>query len=346
MPRKGDAEITRRALVSGGPDSLGAWIVRFVEAQAVRGLHALSLRTYENDLSALARWCAERDVITPGAVTKPILERYQRHLFYYRQKNGKPLSLQRQVVMLARVKSFFRWLVRHNVVLANPASDLDLPRMPRRSLPDALTAAEAEAILAAFDLDDPAGLLGRAMAEVLYSTGLRRSELCALTLFDLDPARGVVHVRRGKGGKSRMVPIGERALAWIRKYVDEVRPQFVGDPAERTLFINERGAPVNAPGLGDRIDQAKRRAGITKRGACHLFRHTAATLMLENGADVRYIQEMLGHAHLGTTQIYTHVSIGKLKAIHAATHPAAKLEAKSAADSSDAADDEDAAPAA
>jgi integrase/recombinase XerD len=326
MPRKGAYGDARRALVAGAPDGLGAFVVRYVEAQALRGIHALTIASYRRDLIAFHAWCSERDVAKPTEITKPVLERYQRHLFYYRQKNGQPLSLRRQVLMLTRVRSFFRWLARHNFVLSNPASDLDVPRVPRRSLPDALTAAEAEAILAAFDLDDPAGVLGRAMAEVLYSTGLRRAELCDLTVFDLDPARGVVHVRKGKGGKGRMVPIGERALAWIRKYVDDVRPQFVTDPAERALFVNERGAPVNAPGLGDRIDQAKRRAGITKRGACHLFRHTAATLMLENGADVRYIQEMLGHARLDTTEIYTHVSIGKLKAIHAATHPAAKLE--------------------
>jgi len=326
MPRKGEYGDARQALFAGPADGLGAFIVRFVEAQRVRGLHELSVGSYRRDLIVFHAWCSERDLTKPAAITKPILERYQRHLFYYRQKDGQPLSLRRQLVMLMRVRALFRWLVRHNVVLSNPASDLEFPNVPRRSLPDALTAAEAEAILAAFDVDDPAGLLGRAMAEVLYSTGLRRAELCDLTLFDLDPSRGVVHVRRGKGGKARMVPIGERALAWVRKYVDDARPQFVTDPTERALFVNERGAPVNAPGLGDRIDQAKRRAGVTKRGACHLFRHTAATLMLENGADVRYIQEMLGHARLDTTQIYTHVSIGKLKAIHAATHPAAKLE--------------------
>ncbi len=327
MPRKGEKGSREQLLAAHlTPDSLAAWINRSIEAQTVRGLSALTIGAYRRDLTAFHAWCVERGLTLPREISKPIMERYQRSLFYYRKANGAPLSLQRQLVMLGRVKALFRYLVRHNQVLANPASDLELPRVPMRTLPDALTVSEAEAILAAFDLDDPAGVLGRVMTEVLYSTGIRRAELCQLSLFDIDANRGVLHVRRGKGGKGRMVPIGERALAWVRRYVDTVRPQFVSDPRETALFVNERGAPVNAPGLGDRVDQAKRRAGITKRGACHLFRHTAATLMLEHGADLRYIQEMLGHALIGTTQIYTHVSIGKLKAIHAATHPGAKLE--------------------
>ena len=327
MPRKGELGPRELLLAANtAPDGLAAWITRYIEMQAVRGLSALTVRAYRHDLVVFHGWCVERGLEHPREISKPIVERYQRYLFHYRKKNGAPLSLQRQIVMLARVNALFRYLVRHNRILANPASDLELPRVPLRTLPDVLTIEEVESILAAFDLDDPAGVLGRTMVEVLYSTGIRRAELCRLSVFDIDVGRGGLHVRRGKGGKSRMVPIGERALAWVRRYVDTVRPQLVGDPAETALFINERGVPVNAHGLGDRVDQAKRRAGVNKRGACHLLRHTAATLMLEHGADLRYIQEMLGHATISTTQIYTHVSIGKLKAIHAATHPGAKLE--------------------
>ncbi|UXI68063.1 site-specific tyrosine recombinase XerC [Tahibacter amnicola] len=329
MPRRGEYGERRRALESPATsDSMAAWITRYLHAQLIRGLREGSLDTYRRDLSAFDSWCRERGVERPGEITKPMLERYQRHLFYYRKANGEPLTLQRQGVMLARVRSWFRWLVRHNHVAANPASDLDMPRVPRRILPEALSKDEAESLLASFDLDDGAGVLGRAMAEVFYSTGIRRVELCDLDLYDIDAVRGVLHVRCGKGRKGRMVPIGERALAWVQRYVNEVRPTFARDPADPALFINERGTRVTTSGAGDRIDQAKRRAGITKRGSCHLLRHTAATLMLENGADVRYIQELLGHAELSTTQIYTHVSITKLKAIHAATHPGAKLERK------------------
>jgi len=332
MARRGEYGSRRRALESPvAPDSIAAWILRFIEAQRVRGLRAGSVEANRRSLSAFHAWCVERAIGTPPEITKPMLERYQRHLFYYRKADGEPLTLQHQHVMLCAVKAWFRWLVRHNHLASNPAADLDMPRVPRRILPEALSQAEAEALLGAFDLSDAAGVLGRTVAEVLYSTGIRRAELCDLNLSDIDSGRGVLYVRYGKGGKGRVVPLGERTQAWLRRYATQVRPLLVGDPTEPALFVNERGARVTTSGVGDSIDRAKRRAGITKRGACHLLRHTAATLMLENGADVRYIQELLGHAGLSTTQIYTHVSIAKLKAIHEATHPGAKLERRSEA---------------
>jgi integrase/recombinase XerD len=160
----------------------------------------------------------------------------------------------------------------------------------------------------------------------LYSTGLRRSELARLSLFDLDPERGTLLVRQGKGKKDRMVPIGERALAWVTKYLAEVRPLLAVEPDEGYLFLRAWGGPLTPPWLSDRVRSYVQKSGVGKLGACHLFRHTMATLMLEGGADFRYIQEMLGHADPKTTEIYTQVSIRKLLAIHAATHPGAKLE--------------------
>jgi integrase/recombinase XerD len=327
MPRPGEFGARRRLLAAPAhPESLAAWINRYLESLLVRGVRKPSAGTYRTDLAAFHEWCIERSIVRPGEVTKPILERWQRHLFYYRKADGQPMTMQRQVVMLHTVRLFFRWLARHNYIAANPASDLDLPRAPPRALPDVLSAAEAEAILAAFDVSNLAGLTGRAMAEVLYSTAIRRSELTNLQLYDLDAARQVVHIRHGKGGKSRMVPIGERALAWVQKYLDEARPELAIDPRQTALFVNIFGAPVTPSGLHSRMEEAKHLAGIQKRGSCHLFRHTAATLMLEHGADVRYIQEMLGHSNITTTELYTHVSIDKLKQVHAATHPGAPLK--------------------
>lgn len=326
MARSGEFGARRRLLEAPvHADSLAAWINRHLEALTVRGVRPSTVRCYRTDLAHFHAWCLERGLQTPHEIGKPALERFQRHLFYYRKADGMPMTLQRQVVILHTVRLLFRWLARHNHIAANPASDLDLPRAPPRALPEALTVEEVEAILAAFDVAYPVGLLGRAMAEVLYSTGVRRCELAGLHLYDVDLGRGVLHVRRGKGGKPRLVPLGERAQAWLRKYLDEARPALVCDARESALFLNQDGAPMTPQGLGSRIDAAKRRAGVTKRGACHLFRHTAATLMLEGGADLRYIQELLGHANLQTTQIYTHVTIDKLKQIHAATHPGAPL---------------------
>jgi integrase/recombinase XerD len=141
----------------------------------------------------------------------------------------------------------------------------------------------------------------------------------------IDFNRGVLMVRQGKGQKDRVVPIGDRALSWIKQYMDDVRPRVAVEPDDGTLFLTPDGLPYGTENMGRVVREKLDRAGIKKRGACHLFRHSMATAMLENGADVRYIQEMLGHADLNSTQLYTHVSIRKLKEVHDATHPAARL---------------------
>ena len=170
--------------------------------------------------------------------------------------------------------------------------------------------------------DDRLGLRDRAMLETFYSTGIRRMELIGLDLYDLDTERGWVTIRSGKGGRDRVIPIGTRALAWVEKYLEDVRPSLVLDAGETALFLSGQGRRFAAEGLSHQIRALLDEAGITKRGSCHLLRHTMATQMLENGADIRYIQEMLGHAKLETTQLYTQVSIHQLKKIHDATHPA------------------------
>jgi integrase/recombinase XerD len=158
--------------------------------------------------------------------------------------------------------------------------------------------------------------------EVLYSTGVRRMELANLKLTDLDYERGTAMVRQGKGRKDRMVPIGDRALAWVRKYVDEARGDFALAPDEGAVFLTLQGLKFDPDSLTSLMSDYIRASGVGKGGSCHLFRHTMATLMLENGADVRVIQEILGHANLETTQIYTRVSIRHLKDVHTLTHPA------------------------
>ncbi len=212
-------------------------------------------------------------------------------------------------------------MTRHNHILYNPASDLDLPRLDQRLPKHILSVAEVEAVLARTDLGDTAGIRDRAILETLYSTGIRRMELIGLGVFDLDHERGTLMVRQGKGGKDRMIPIGERALQWIAKYRDDARPELVTGADDGTLFLTQHGEAFTAGRLSELVRDYIDAAHIGKRGSCHLFRHTMATLMLENGADIRFIQAMLGHASLSTTQLYTQVSIRKLKDIHTATHP-------------------------
>lgn len=290
------------------------------------GSHGYSPRTISNrrgQLAALVTWLGERGVTRPVEVTRPMLESYQRYLYHYRKPNGDPLSFRSQSQRLLPVRAFFRWAARSNHVLYNPASEIELPKVERRLPKPALTAAETEQVLATCDLADPLGLRDRAMLEVLYSTGVRRSELANLAIFDLDVERSTLLVRQGKGRKDRMIPIGERAVAWVMGYLTNVRPGLATQQSGTSLFLTVDGTPF----CPDRLSQIARgyvdSSGVPKSGACHLFRHTCATLMLEGGADIRYIQAMLGHAELSTTQIYAQVSIMALQAVHAATHPGA-----------------------
>ena len=170
--------------------------------------------------------------------------------------------------------------------------------------------------------------------EVLYSTGLRRMELVGLDLPDLDAERGVVLVREGKGKKDRLVPIGERAIRWTERYLDHVRQRLAHGRSGRALFLSARGTRIRPTRLTERLHRYLVASGIEKPGSCHVWRHTAATLMHDGGADIRDVQEMLGHAQLSTTQIYTRVSIERLKAVHAKTHPAHLVHTRAPASSS------------
>jgi integrase/recombinase XerD len=326
MPKKG----YRKPVAGDGSDPHGllVWTKRYLERLRVRAYSPHTLKTTEGCLQLFIEWADVRGIQRPTDVTRPILEAYQRYLFYYRKPSGKPLTFGAQRVRLQKLRVFFRWLARQHVILSNPASDLELPRVERRIPRAVLSEREIEQVLTLPDVSDPMGLRDRAMMETLYSTGIRRAELAGLDVFDIDDERGTVTVRLGKGRKDRTVPIGERALVWIRRYLDEVRPLLLVPPDEGVLFLSDDGERLELPRLTFLMRRYLDAAKLGKTGACHIFRHTMATLMLEGGADVRLIQEILGHAELSTTQIYTRISIRHLKAAHDAAHPAAKLQTR------------------
>ena len=292
----------------------------YFEWMLVTGYSAETVRTRRQALRRFIAWADERGLADPREITAPMLERYQRHLFYYRKADGAPLSLGMQSQYLTPLKTWFKWLCRARHVLANPASELELPKRPKR-LPRAVpNVQEMEAILRQAEPGTPQGLRDRALLEVLYATGLRRMELPGVALYDADLARGLLWVRRAKGGHERVVPLGERACAWLDKYLVEARGQLLATDTE-ALFLTDYGEPMQPYYVADKVKRYMRLAGFDRPGSTHLLRHACATHMLEGGADIRFIQEMLGHADLSTTEIYTHVSIDKLIAVHAATHP-------------------------
>jgi integrase/recombinase XerD len=307
------------------PQGLAAFVMRYLEWLRVHNYAGPTVESREVYLGYFVAWCTERGITTPREVTKPILERYQRSLYQWRKRDGSPLSFRGQHARLVPVRALFKWLTRQNHLLYNPASELELPRLEHRLPKHVLTISEVEQVMRTVDLTEPMGLRDRAILEVLYSTGIRRRELIGLALFDFDRERGTVMIRQGKGKKDRMIPVGDRAMGWVDRYQHQVRPDLVvGREIAHlaTLFLTHTGDPFTPNRLTQLVRRYVQAADLGKSGSCHLFRHTMATLMLENGADIRYIQAMLGHAELSTTQIYTQVSIRKLKQIHTATHPA------------------------
>ena len=300
---------------------LRAAVDDYVADLAVHGYAATTRSSRGHHLTELLEFLAELGATDPASVTFAALESFQRHLYRHRKADGSPLSFATQSQRLVSVKAFFAWLAARGALPSDPARGIVLPKAGHR-LPEAtLSAEEAEAVLAGPDTTTPLGVRDRAVLEVLYASAVRRAELIGLRVFDVDHHRGTLFVHRGKGGRDRHVPLGKRALSWVACYEQLVRPQLVRGQNE-PLFLSASGAPLCADWLSRTVAAYVRAGSPGKHGSCHLFRHTAATLMLEGGADIRYVAEMLGHQKLETTQRYTHVSITRLRAVHAATHPA------------------------
>jgi integrase/recombinase XerD len=309
---------------TSGRGSLAQFLDKYLQHLAVKGFSESTLRVRRVHMEMFLKWCRRSRIIGPTQITRTSLESYQRYLFQYKKKDCQPLAVASQHSRLAPLKVWFRWLTQRKYIPRDPAAELELPRVGYK-LPNVMNKDEAERVLSQPKIEVPLGIRDRAMLEVLYSSGLRRMELLHLKLYDVDQKHGLITVREGKGKRDRVVPIGERALAWLDMYLNTVRPEIVRQPDNGIVFLTSNGAPFTPNHLSWLARQYVKSAGIGKGGACHIFRHTMATLMLEGGADIRYIQAMLGHVRLDTTQIYTHVSIRTLKQVHTTTHPGARL---------------------
>jgi len=329
MPRKGQASDKKKGPVGDLSDPLGlpALTEAYLEWMRQKNYSEATVKGRIAYLRYFLEWCEERSLSKPTEITKPVLERYQRSLYVYRKDNGEPLTIRSQHARLVPVRAFFKWLCRQNYMLYNPASEIELPRLEKRLPKHILSHSEAETILNLPDVTEPFGLRDRAILEVLYSTGLRRMEIAGLKLHDLDSDRGTLMVRQGKGRKDRMIPVGERAILWIEKYAERVRPHLVTEPDDGTLFLTNLNEPFTPNRLTQLVRDYVNLSEVGKKGSCHLFRHTCATLMHENGADIRFVQQLLGHADLSTTQIYTHLGVSRLKEVYARAHPHGAMKA-------------------
>ncbi|MFC1499187.1 site-specific tyrosine recombinase XerC [Verrucomicrobiota bacterium] len=321
-PEKRGGQAPHNDGLSRSESTMSHYLEKYLEWLKIRNSTEDALQARQSGLRVFLVWAEERSLFYPEEITRSILESYQRYLWHYRKSNGQPLGITTQSGRLSLIKKFFSWLCRERVLEANPASELVLPKSGKR-LPDhALSIKEVEAVISIPDINDPLGIRDRAILEIFYSSALRRRELVRLKVGDLDRDRSTLHIRLGKGYKDRIVPVGRRAMIWLNKYLQDIRPLLLIDPQEQSLFLSSYGNAFNPDYLSRMIKRFIERAEVSTKGGCHLLRHTCATHMFEGGADIRAIQQLLGHSNLETTAVYTRVSIAHLQNVHAETHPA------------------------
>jgi len=281
-----------------------------------------TLHRMKYHLGIFEYWCGYRGLLEVSEITKEGMREYLAYLYHSRKnREDKPISAASLCNLMWPVRKFFKYLSRENLVLFNPALEIELPRKEKRLPRNIFSISEIDYVLNAVDVDTDLGVRDRAILEVLYSTGMRRAEVVRLRVGDVDIDEGLVRIREGKGRKDRVVPIGERAIKWLERYLYDVRPLFEKRKDEEGIFLSKHGDSLNMDWLTKLTKKYIRKSGVNKNGACHSFRHAFATHLLEAGVDVRYIQSMLGHENLESTMIYTRVSIGKLKEIHERFHP-------------------------
>ncbi len=280
-----------------------------------RGNAANTVAAYRRDIGHLAEFCAQRGVRAPTGVTAALLRDFVLHL---KDLGLEATSIRRHV---SAVRTYFKFLVGEGHAVRDPSERIASPKR-WRTLPAVLTTAEIERLLQAPAADDALAFRDRSILEFGYATGARVSEIVRVELKDVLFDEGLARLF-GKGSKERLVPVGRRALGAVALYARETRPRLEKGKGMGRLFLNARGTPLSRVGAWKIITRCARAAGIAKRVTPHTLRHTFATHLLEGGADLRAVQEMLGHADLGTTQLYTQVDREYLRTVHQSFHPRA-----------------------
>jgi integrase/recombinase XerD len=302
----------------GSRDRIGRayYLEQFADYLSLEAGHSRNtLESYTRDIWRMIQWLEGRGVQQAGQIEFSHLRDF---VYQLKDLGLSPASIRRQI---SAMRTYFRFLVGEGYLARDPTTKLDTPKSWRK-IPEVLSASEIEALLEAPSVDEPLGWRDRALLEVGYGAGLRVSELVGLREPDIWFDQGLLRVI-GKGNKERLVPIGRRALGAAAVYSREIRPGLDRGSSQGRFFLNHRGSPLSRVGAWGIIRRAAKRAGIEKRVTPHTLRHTFATHLLERGADLRAVQEMLGHADLSTTQIYTHVDRGYLRAVHKKYHPRA-----------------------
>jgi len=275
------------------------------------GLSQNTLNSYRFDLKIFYSWLLKNKMDLLN-VSQADIEQY----LAYKFPSSKSRSISR---LLATLRRFYRFLLRDNKVKTDPTLNIQTPKVPK-SLPKSLSEEEVEALIAAPDIDHPVGVRDRAMLEILYACGLRVTELVGLLVTEIILQDGVIRVT-GKGQKSRLVPMGEESVDWVKKYLHESRPKILADRTSKFLFVSNRSECMTRQTFWHLIKRYSIQAGINKTISPHVLRHAFATHLINHGADLRVVQMLLGHSDISTTQIYTHVARERLKKLHQEHHP-------------------------
>jgi integrase/recombinase XerD len=295
-------------------DPMEAMLDGFLSHLALeRGFSNNTLEAYSRDLLRFLEHLEKIKVASLDQVSPAHVQLYMARLH---QRGLGPRSAARN---LAALRSFFRYLVREKLLASNPTTSVDSPRLGR-PLPKAMSRDEISRLLGAVEGEAPLKLRDQAILELLYGTGVRISELVGLEISQVSLVTGTMVVR-GKGGKERVVPLGEYAVEAVKLYLGKGRPQLCKPKSSNALFLNRGGRRISRQGVWKMLKACANRAGIPRAVSPHMLRHSFATHLLEGGADLRAIQELLGHSDISTTQIYTHVARARLKEIHRRYHP-------------------------
>jgi integrase/recombinase XerD len=284
-------------------------------------------RTISGDIFYLNRffkYLAELNITDISAVTKDTVRDYQTHLYEAINRKGQPNTVSYQNGNLKSVKAFFRFLASNNYLVSDPAKDVSYAKVPKKLPRSILDQREMKKLLHAPNNKTALGYRDRTVLEVLYSSGIRKEELINLQLADVDYHDGFVRINSGKGSKDRVVPIGKIACRYLENYVKAVRPMLIKNVHNNHVFLSLKGNRLSKNIVWEIVKRCSKRAKTKKNVSPHTFRHTCATLMLRNKANIRHIQELLGHASLDTTQVYASVSIADLKEVHKKCHPREK----------------------
>lgn len=282
--------------------------------------------TRASALRLLFRFFAETKVPDAQAVTAAVLRDFQRWHHYEPTNRGAARSVRYQNRVLTTVRGFFRFLYAEGLTAHNPAAELEYAREPQSLPRNILTPQEARRVIEAPDTTTVLGYRDRAILETLYATGIRKNELMQLMLADVRLEEELLRINAGKGGKDRVVPLTRVACSFLETYIKAVRPQLLGKKKSERLFLSLRGRPIARNTLGSVVEKYAARARIKKRVTCHLWRHSCATHLLQNKANLRHVQEILGHRSLATTERYLHLTITELKEAHRRFHPREKAQ--------------------